>query len=160
MASLDDLSLAHRMYMRNYSFHSVDWLPGARLSKPLSESKFALITTAALYLPEQPPFDSKIRGGDASFRILPLGVDLGRLKIAHRSSDFDQTGAREDPNLVFPRDRFRELVSSGVIGALNLRHFSFMGSITTPGRLISETAPAVAELLSKDQVDAAFLVPV
>jgi D-proline reductase (dithiol) PrdB len=46
------------------------------------------------------------------------------------------------------------------VGALNHRHFSFMGSITAPGRLISETAPAVAQLLQEDQVDAAFLVPV
>jgi D-proline reductase (dithiol) PrdB len=46
------------------------------------------------------------------------------------------------------------------VGALNHRHFSFMGSITAPGRLISETAPAVAQLLQEDQVDAALLVPV
>jgi D-proline reductase (dithiol) PrdB len=160
MASLDDLSFAHRVFMRTYSFRSVDWQPGASLKKPLSESKFALITTAALYLPNQPAFDNKVRGGDASFRILPMDVDLSQLQIAHRSSAFDQTGAREDLNLVFPRDRFRELVSSRTIGTLNHRHFSFMGSITAPDRLISESAPAVAELLREGEVDAAFLVPV
>ena len=160
MARLEDLSFAHRMFMRAYQFRSVDWQPGAALNKPLTESKFALITTAALHLPEQLAFDSDIRGGDCSFRELPVDVDLNRLKIAHRSSDFDQTGALEDRNLVFPRDRFQELVSGGKVGALNHRHFSFMGSITVPRRLISETAPAVAELLRRDQVDAAYLLPV
>jgi D-proline reductase (dithiol) PrdB len=160
MATLDDLSFTHRMFMRTYKFCSVDWLPGASLNKPLSGSKFALVTTAALHLPDQPAFDSGIRGGDSSFRELPVDVDLSQLRIAHRSSEFDQTGAREGPNLVFPRDRFQELVSAGKAGALNHRHFSFMGSITAPGQLISETAPAVAELLRQDRVDAVFLLPV
>ncbi|HEV2991318.1 MAG TPA: glycine/sarcosine/betaine reductase selenoprotein B family protein [Candidatus Angelobacter sp.] len=160
MATLDDLSFRHRMFMRTYRFRSVDWLPGASLKQPLSESKFALVTTAALHLPEQPAYNSNIRGGDCSFRELPVQVDLNQLRIAHRSSEFDQTGAREDPNLVFPRDRFQELVSAGKVGALNHRHFSLMGSITTPGQLISETAPAVAELLRQDRVEAVFLLPV
>ena len=160
MARLEDLSFPHRMFMKAYRFRSVDWLPGASLDKPLSESKFALVTSAALHLPEQPAFDANLRGGDCSFRELPTDVDLSQLKIAHRSSAFDQTGALEDPNLVFPRDRFRELVSDGKVGALNHRHFSFMGSITAPGSLISETAPAVATLLLQDQVDAVYLLPV
>ena len=160
MARIEDLSLSHRLFMKTYRFHSVDWQPGASLTKPLSESKVALVATAGLHLLEQPAFDTNLHGGDCSFRELPVDVALSQLRIAHRSSDFDQTGAREDPNLVFPRDRFRELVSQGQVGALNHRHFSFMGSITAPEPLISETAPAVAELLRQDQVDAAYLLPV
>jgi D-proline reductase (dithiol) PrdB len=160
MARIEDLTLPHRLFMRAYRYRSVDWSPGVLLSKPLSESKFALITTAALHLPDQPAFDLEIRGGDCSFRELPADVELKQLKIAHRSSDFDQTGAQQDCNLIFPRDRFRELISGGRVGALNHRHFSFMGSITAPGRLISETATAVAELLRQDQVDAVCLLPV
>ncbi len=160
MARIEDLTLPHRLFMKAYRYRLVDWRPGALLSKPLSESKFALITTAALHLPEQPAFDLDISGGDCSFRELPVDVELKQLKIAHRSSDFDQTGAQEDRNLVFPRDRFRELISRGEVAALNHRHFSFMGSITKPERLISETAPAVAELLRQDQVDAVCLLPV
>jgi len=87
-------------------------------------------------------------------------VEIEQLRIAHRSSAFDQTGALKDRNLVFPLHRFRELVARGEVGSLNHRHFSFMGSITVPGRLISETAPQVAAKLREDQVDAVFLVPV
>src|SRR5437899_1349786 len=128
MARIKDLTLPHRVFMKTYRARSVDWLPGAFLHKPLRESKFALITTAALHLPEQPAFDTKIRGGDCSFRELPENADLKQLKIAHRSSAFDRTGALKDRNLVFPIDRFRELVALGEVGALNHRHFSFMGS--------------------------------
>jgi D-proline reductase (dithiol) PrdB len=160
MARIADLTLVHHLFMKAYRYRSVAWFPGARLNKPLSESKFVLVTTAALLLPEQPAFSHDIRGGDCSFRELPGSVDVNRLRIAHRSSAFDQTGAWEDRNLVFPLDRFRELVAQRTLGDLNHRHFSFMGSITAPGKLISETAPAVAQLLQQDHVDAAFLVPV
>ena len=160
MARLADLTLKHRLFMRAYRYRSIDCSPGAHLTKPLAESKLALVTTAALHLPEQPPFDPEIRGGDHSFRELPGNVDVSRLKIAHNSSAFDQTGAWKDRNLVFPLDRLREMQTAGEVGALNRRHFSFMGSITAPGRLIQESAPAVAQMLLEDKVDAALLVPV
>ena len=159
MAHIDDLTFAHRLFMKAYPYRHVDWSPGAHLNKPISQSKFALVTTAALHLPWQRPFDHDIRGGDCSFRELAGDLETSQLKIAHRSSAFDQTGAREDRNLVFPLDRFRELVARKALGALNHRHFSFMGSITLPDRLVSETAPAVAQLLKQDAVDAVFLVP-
>jgi D-proline reductase (dithiol) PrdB len=160
MARLEDLKLSHRLFMKTYRFRSVDWSPGARLVKPLGEARLALVSTAGLHLPHQAAFDLAIKGGDASFRELANPVEVQKLRIAHRSSAFDQTGALEDRNLVFPLDRFRELVTRREVGSLNHRHFSFMGSITAPGRLISETAPQVAAELREDQVDAVFLVPV
>lgn len=160
MARLEDLSISHRLFVRAYRYRSVDWAPGARLRQPLRQSKLALISSAGLHLPEQPPFDLDRRGGDYSYREIPASVEVERLGIAQRSSDFDQTGALEDRNLVFPLDRLRELVERGEVGALNHRHFSFMGSITAPGRLVSESAPEVAAKLREDRVDAALLVPV
>jgi D-proline reductase (dithiol) PrdB len=160
MAALEDLKLPHRLFIKTYRFRAVDWWPGARIVKPLSEARVALVSTAGLHLPEQPAFDPAIKGGDASFREVANDVEVERLRIAHRSSAFDQTGALKDRNLVFPLDRFRELVARREVGSLNHRHFSFMGSITAPGRLIAETAPQVAADLWEDQVDAVFLVPV
>lgn len=130
MALIKDLEPTHRLFMKTYRYRSFDWLPGAQLTKPPSEAKLAIITTAAVHLPEQSAFGGTVRGGDSSFRELSVDVDVNQLKIAHRSSAFDQTGALQDRNLVFPLDRFRELVAQGKIGALNHRHFSFMGSIT------------------------------
>lgn len=62
--------------------------------------------------------------------------------------------------MVFPLNRFRKLAEQGELGALNHRHFSFMGSITAPGRLISRSGRQVAEKPRDDGVDAVFLVPV
>ncbi len=160
MARLEDLKLTHRLFMEGYPYRTSDWRPGARLEKPLGQCKLALITTAGLHLSGQTPFDLGFQGGDFSFRELPGDVEVQQLRISQRSSDFDREGAEEDMNVVFPLDRFRELQQQGVIAALNHRHFSFMGSITAPGRLTSTSAPQVAGLLREDQVDAAFLTPV
>jgi D-proline reductase (dithiol) PrdB len=159
LALIEDLNLAHRLFLKTYRFRSLDWSPGAQLKKSLSEVKLAIITTAALHLPDQEAFDKSIRGGDCSFRELPNDLIVDQLKIAHRSSAFDQAGALRDRNLVFPLDRFRELVAQRKIGSLNHRHFSFMGSITTIEKLIEETAPEVAGKLKEDLVEAAFLLP-
>ena len=159
MARLEDLKLTHRLFVETYPFRKVDWAPGARLSKPLAHSRLAIISSAGVHLPSQTPFDLDFHGGDFSFRELPNTLDVRELRISQRSSDFDQTGAREDVNLVFPLDRFRELAEQGTIGGLNDRHFGLMGSISAPGRLLSESAPRIVQLLLQDGVDAAFLVP-
>ena len=160
MARLKDLPLAHRLFMQAYRYRTVDWSPGAQLARPISASKLALITSAGLHLPTQPPFDKSIRGGDFSCRELPSDIDIQSLLIAHRSSAFERAGALEDRNLVFPLERLRELVDRGEVGSLNHRHFSFMGSISAPSRLIAEKAPAVAADLRLDNVEAVLLVPV
>lgn len=160
MAKLTDLNLRYQLFMRRYRYRSVDWAPGARLKGPLNSVHLALITTAALHLPDQPPFDSSIKGGDAGFRIIPSDADTSFLRISHKSDAFDPRGVEADKNLVLPLERLSALQEEGVIGAISHRHFSFMGSITAPERLVSKTAPQVACLLREDQVSAVLLTPI
>lgn len=160
MASLSDLSWKYRIFMRTYRYRTVNWRPGSRLAKPLSDARLALVTTAGFYQPEQAPFDGSIRGGDCSFRILPVQTELDALLLGQKSEAFDPSGLRQDKNLAFPLQRFKELEEVGTIGRLNDRHLSFMGSITAPGRLIRETGPEAVRILAEDQVDAVFLTPV
>ena len=68
--------------------------------------------------------------------------------MSHKSDAFDATGLLADANLALPLDWLREMHLAGEIGPLADRHFSFMGSIKAPGRLINETAPEVAAALS------------
>jgi D-proline reductase (dithiol) PrdB len=160
MARLADLNLAYRLFMQAYPYRQIDWRPGSLLHKPLSESTLAVVTTAAFYHSDQPPFDRTVRGGDYSFREIPLDTDLASLGIAHKSDAFDHSGIEADRNLALPLDRLRELAARGVIAAPARRHFSFMGSLTAPGRLIDTTAPEVARQLVDDKVDAVLLTPV
>ncbi len=160
MAKLSDLKLAHQVFMKAYPYRRADWRPGAVLTKPLRQARVAAITTAAFFTPDQPPFDVSMRGGDCSYRVLPLGTDLNTLRIAHRSDAFDGRGIDSDKNLALPLDRLKALAEEGVIGPVAPRHFSFMGSISAPGRLIDRTAPEVASMLVEDAVEAVLLTPV
>lgn len=162
MATIDDLSLTLRLFMRNYPFsrYALNPVPCAPLRKPLRNARGALVTTAGLHTPEQREFDASIKMGDPSFREIPGTAETTSLLESHRSGSFDHAGVEADRNVAFPLDRFRELSARGEIGALNHRHFSFMGSIIGPRRLIDETAPQAARLLRLDGVDVAFLTPV
>jgi hypothetical protein len=160
MAKLSDLKLAYQIFMKAYPYRSVNWLPGAHLSKPLREARIAVVTTAAYFKPDQIPFDTSIRGGDYSYRVIPIDTGLSTLRIAHRSDAFDLRGIVSDKNLALPLDRLKSLADRGVIGPIAPRHFSFMGSISAPGRLIANTAPEVAQMLLEDAVDAVLLTPV
>jgi D-proline reductase (dithiol) PrdB len=160
MANISDLKLAYQLFMKAYPYRRIEWHPGASLRKPLSEARVAVVTTAAFFRPDQPPFDTSLRGGDYSYRIIPIDTDVTTLNIAHRSDAFDIRGITADKNLAMPLDRLKSLVRDGVIGAVAPRHFSFMGSIAAPGRLIANTAPEAARILLEDKVDAVLLTPV
>ncbi len=159
MARLDDLKVHHQLFLKAYRFRSIDWTPGAKLSRPIAKSKIALISSAGLHLPSQAPFDLSKKGGDVSFREVPADVDVQDLCISHRSSAYDRSGVEVDRNLVFPLERLREMMLRSEIGAVAQRHFSLMGSITAPNKLIRITAPQIAEGLRNDGVEAALFVP-
>ncbi len=167
MARLEDVDLVERLFLKSYPFHryaprSNDPVTTAvtTLHKPLSECVVALITTAGLSLPDQPPFDVTIRTGDSSFREFPAEISPQLLEMHQRSWAFDQMGILRDRNLTFPLDRLREMHQRGEIGAIAPRHYSFMGSIVGPAKLIKESAPEVAHRLFADNVDVVLLTPV
>lgn len=160
MARLTDLKLKYRLFMQAYHYRHVDWRPGARLQKPLSQSRMALITSAGFYQPGQPPFDASIRGGDWSFREISSTAPVQSLLIAQKSDAFDHSGIEADKNLALPLDRLREMADAGELGSPAPRHFSIMGSLSAPGRLISKTAPEIIHRLQDDRTDAVFLTPV
>ena len=159
MAELSELPLWEQVFMKAYPFRRSPWTQPASV-KPLRAARVALITSGALHLPSQTPFDQTIKGGDWSYRWIPSDVEVQTLRIAHRSHSFDPAGILTDRNLCFPLDRLREMVSERAMGSLNHRHLSFMGSITAPGRLLKQTAPEAVSALREDGVDLALLVPV
>jgi D-proline reductase (dithiol) PrdB len=160
VARVSDLQLKHRAIIQAYPFRKLDWHPGSHLSKPLREARVALVTTAGLYLQDQPPFSHSIRHDDCSYREIPSDTRVETLRIGQNSDTFDHAGIEADRNLAFPLDRLHELVEDGTIGQAAARHFSLMGSILAPGSLIRDSGPEIARKLHEDGVDAVLLVPV
>lgn len=146
MARLEDIEIVERLFLKSYPFQkysprSEDPVANAMtpLKKPLSTCRVALITTAGLSLPEQPPFDTNNKMGDSSFREFPGNISPQLLEMNHRSWSFDQTGILRDRNLVLPLDRLREMQERREIGSVAPHHYSFMGSIVGPSRLMPIT---------------------
>ncbi len=156
MASVWKLDRLSRFFMKFYGGKHYKTSPHTPLRLPLNECRVALITTAGFFLNGQPPFE----GGDCSYREIPNSIQTQALINGHKSAAYDERGLETDPNLAFPLDRFRELETERKIGSLNDRHFSFMGSITKPDALITQSAPEVGQTLKTDGVDVAFLTPV
>jgi D-proline reductase (dithiol) PrdB len=128
------------------------WCP---LRKPVTASRVALLTSAALRLKHQPPFSSS--EDDLSYRLIPSDPAAGELVLDHRS----RIGAipRRDPQMVFPRSALAALTANGDVGTISPVHISIMGGTRRHDEVISQLAPAIARELTRNAVDLAVLVP-
>lgn len=127
------------------------WQP---IQKALSESRVALLTSAALRLAGQEPF---VPREDLSYRRVPSDPGAGPVIIDHHSGI--GTVPKQDPEIVFPRTALADLAKTGTIGDLALYHYSFMGGVRAPAQIENELAPAIAGELAQARVDLALLVP-
>ena len=135
-------------------------MPFVVLDKPLAACKVGLISSAGFVPPGVEPFDESVRGGDASWRVVPKDTNPADLADCHRSESFDHTAMEKDPDLAFPLTRMRELVDEGFIGSTTENFVSIMGSITATGPLTKKTAPEVAAFFKDEGADLVLLVPV
>lgn len=127
------------------------WCP---ITKPVRESRVALLSSAALRLAHQEPF---IPREDSSYRRVPSDPNAGEIIIDHHSGI--GRVPKQDPEIVFPRTALTALAQRGIIGALASFHFSFMGGLREHAKIENELAPAIANDLKEAQVDLALLVP-
>ena len=146
-------------WAKQHRFVEATETPWAPVTKPVTESVVALVTTAGVHLVSDPAFDMRDPDGDPGFRAIPSDVDARRLTITHRY--YDHTAADRDIDVVLPVHRLRELAAEGRVGAVAPRAYSFMGHID--GRhlatLVDVTAPAVRDRLRADGAEAVVLTP-
>ena len=131
------------------------WTP---LAKPLAEANVALVASGGAYLRGQVAFHWQ---DDTGIRMIPSDDPASDVRVTHFA--YDLVPAREDPNIVFPVDRLRELVDDGIIGALAPRAVACMGGIYSVRRAEQDLAPAIVEAISDmggQPVDLVLLVPV
>ena len=70
------------------------------------------------------------------------------------------TAAEQDLNVVLPAERPQQLAEEGLVGGLGPTAYSISGYATRWHEIRDATAPAIAEGLRRDGIDAALLVPV
>ncbi len=142
-------------------YPEIPWTP---LSKPLSECKVALLSTAGLSMKGDPPFDmdyerEKPTRGDSSWRRLSADATAASIEANHLHID---TGYIErDLNVALPLGPLHELADRKAIGAVAESHYSvmgFQGSDST--QLEQKSAPEIAAAMKSEEVDLALLAPV
>ena len=123
-------------------------------SKPVSESRVALLTSAALRLNRQEPFAPS---EDLTYRLIPSDSKASEIVIDHHS----RIGPvpRQNPEIVFPMAALASLAKKQIMGSLSPVHVSFMGGIRRHQEVESELAPAIVRELKQAGVDLALLVP-
>jgi D-proline reductase (dithiol) PrdB len=144
--------LGYKPYLWATNPEPPPWQP---LRKPLARSRLGLIASGGIYAAGQVAFHHK---DDTSFRAIPTTVRTQDLRITHFA--YDKTDARSDPNVVFPIDTLRALVTEGFVGELSEHAYTFMGGIYSTRRVREELAPRLTQRLLAERADLALLVPV
>ena len=160
MPALDTLSEMQRKTLQFFPCVEFDATPWTPLTKELSRSKLALVSTAGLHLRGDKPFVTDLGDGDQSYRVIPSSAAGADILQSHVSLSFDHTAFYKDINIAFPIDRVRELVETGVVGRVSENYYSFMGGLADVRRIIAETGPEVARRLKEGRVYAALLLPI
>ncbi|MEM6498333.1 MAG: glycine/sarcosine/betaine reductase selenoprotein B family protein [Pseudomonadota bacterium] len=153
MARLEDFHEPARSRLANLvcpEFEGTPWVE----SKPMSQRRVAVVSTAGLQRRGDHPFDM----GGQDFRVIPSDTASSDIVMSHVSTNFDRSGFQQDINIALPIDRLRELADKGTIGSVADYHYSFMGA--TDPELMRPHAERMAALMKDDGVDTVLLVPI
>ena len=146
--------------------------PFERPAKPVSQLRIALMTSSGHFVRGDDPAPLGIAGmtqQEAENRITEFLREkpaLSRIpahtphdELAVRHGGYDVSSAEADPGVTFPLAALREFEAEGLIGELHDTAFSFPGA-AAQRRIINESAPEWAEMMTEEGVEAVLLVPV
>jgi len=134
-----------------------DFVPLARLKKPLGEARLTFISSAGVQPVETMPFDVVHPVGDFSFRRVPSNSAVDELAI--HQIKYPTNGAAKDLNVIFPIERLRELAAEKFIGALTPNFFSFIGYNMDAAGFERTLAEDLADAVVAERADAVLLCP-
>ncbi len=152
--------------------HRHDDTPVAAMSKPLSESRVALLTSSGHFVDgdDPEPFGelamtqdeaeariAEFLGAAPDLSAIPVDSPPADLRVRH--GGYPVQAVATDHQVALPLGHLKALEEEGVIGELSSTAYSFVGA-TSQLRLKKNVAPKWAERLHDDGVDAVLLVPV
>ena len=125
-------------------------IPYTPLKRDLKDCRVALVTTSGAYVEGMQPFSDN----DLSFRLIPNDTDTKKIRFV--PGHFDTASGAEDPNVMFPLDRLRELLSANEISKLADQHLA-MGLTTELRKLKEVVSWEIAETVMKLRPDIVVL---
>ena len=137
--------------------HNEDFVPMARLEKPLAECRVGFVSTSGVQLKGSMPFDVVHPIGDYTFRKVPSVTHPDELEI--HQIKYPTSGANVDVNVVYPIQRLQELAASGVVGELTKNFYSFIGYNMDARHLESSLAEDLADAFEEEGADVVLAAP-
>lgn len=142
------------------------------LTKPLSESRLALVTSSGHFVKGDDPEPlgvvdmtqeeaeariSEFLRAEPTLSAIPIDTPTHQLQVRH--GGYPVEAVRADHQVALPIGHLKSLAAQGVLGELAPRAYSFVGAASQL-RLRDHVAPDWAEMLRGDDVDVALFVPV
>ena len=135
-------------------------VPFAPLTKPLTHSRVALITTAAPFKPDAgdqgpwAPYNASAKFTEVYSMPIEPAPDL---RISHVGYDRKHTSA-EDINTYFPLQRLKEAAADGRIGEINSRFYA-VPTLRSQRLTTERDVQQILDMCREDGIDVAILVP-
>ncbi len=138
-------------------------IPFTPLTAPVTAGRIALLSSAGISCPPDPPFDMETERanpmwGDPTWRRIPASATEAGIEVNHLH--IDTSYIRSDLNVALPLQRLAELAAAGEIGSVAPTHYSVMGYQLDSSTQLAESAPAIAEAMQAEAVTGAVLAPV
>ena len=138
-------------------------IPFTALHTPLAAARIALLSTAGISCPPDPPFDmdgerANPLWGDPTWRRIPATATEADVEVNHLH--VETSYIRRDLNVALPLQRLADLVAAGEVGTAAESHYSVMGFQLDPTAQLRDSAPAIAAAMKAEGVTAAVLAPV
>lgn len=134
-------------YGNPYRWASNPDAPFTPLAKPLSESRVALVTTAA----------PDLQGGRKRSRYAAATRPAPEALYTHHLSWHKTATHTDDVETFLPVRRVNEYVAEGRLGSLSPRFYG-VPTVYSARQTVQEDAPAVLDFCREDRVDIALLV--
>jgi len=138
------------------------YIPWTPMSKPLSKTTIALVTSAGISLKTDPPFDMEREKreplwGDRSFRIIPRGTTEKDIEVNHLHINTNYI--KHDINVILPLARMAEFEQEKIIGRLATKAYSFYGFQWQNNDFLKEAIEPISREMKFEEVDAVLLTP-
>jgi hypothetical protein len=149
-------------YESDYVWAKFDSGPLTRLTRPLAQSRVAIVTTASLVVLDgrgRPTEPARLLG-TRELEVFPLPSDLPSSRLRCTSEDHDRAQSdMSDPDAYYPATRLRELANDGVIGSVAPEHLRILPNYSQR-KVVQVDAPEVLRRCYEHEVDVAILTPI
>jgi D-proline reductase (dithiol) PrdB len=137
-------------------------VPWTSMSKPLSQTTLALVTSAGISLKSDPPFDMEKEKreplwGDRSFRTIPRKTTEKDINVNHLH--INTTYIKQDINVILPLARMAEFENEKMIGRLAPTAYSFYGFQWENTDFLREAIEPISKKMKVEGVEAVLLTP-